>query len=92
MKHYKKDCGFVEGRRGGGSCLGAGWLPMRKEIAWNVGMHSHPKCLNKLAVNGAGDFNQECRPPRERVTSKCDRRYESHTGTFLTNEDELVQK
>lgn len=28
--------------------LCAGRLPMRKEIVWNVGMHSHPKCLNKL--------------------------------------------
>lgn len=30
-----------------------GRLPMRKEIVWNAGMHSHPKCLNKLAVNEA---------------------------------------
>lgn len=26
---------------------------MRKEIVWNAGKHSHPKCLNKLAVNEA---------------------------------------
>lgn len=26
---------------------------MRKEIVWNAGMHSHPKCLNKLAVTEA---------------------------------------
>lgn len=31
----------------------AGRLPMRKEIVWNVGMHSHPKCLNKLPMNEA---------------------------------------
>lgn len=29
----------------------AGRLPMRKEIVWNAGMHSHPECLNKLPVN-----------------------------------------
>lgn len=24
---------------------------MRKEIGWNVGMHSHPKFLNNLSMN-----------------------------------------
>lgn len=56
MKQVKnKDCGFVVGRKSceEGSCLCTGRLPMRKEIVWNAGMHSHPKCLNKLVLNEA---------------------------------------
>lgn len=33
--------------------LRAGRVPMREEIVWNAGMHSHPGRLNKLPVNAA---------------------------------------
>lgn len=79
--------------------MGAGWLPKRKETAWNAGMHSHTKCLNKLAVNEAGNG-------KERETSigsaggEVDHPGgESHRNgirvadsSFLTNKAELVQK
>lgn len=40
-------------------CLRAGWVPMRKEIVWNVGMHSHPNFLNKLPMNEAVNAGEQ---------------------------------
>lgn len=40
-------------------CLCAGWVPMRTEIGWNVGMHSHPECLNKLPMNEVVNTGQQ---------------------------------
>lgn len=38
---------------------------MREEIVWNAGMHSHPKCLNKLPVNAAEE--EKTRISRKRL-------------------------
>lgn len=54
MRQKKKTAAFVVCTKSceKGSCLCTGRLPMRKEIVWNAGMHSRPKCLNKLSVKG----------------------------------------
>lgn len=78
-----------------------GWLPMRKEIVWNAGMHSHPKCLNKLAVNEAvnGEERETTIRSVRGETDHPSRELQQNLfqGTsrglyFLIRKDELTQK
>lgn len=50
---------------------------MRKEIVWNVGMHSQPKCLNKLSMNEAVNVGDQ----RTTITHAHTR---THTETLTT--------
>lgn len=77
-------------------CLRGGRAPKRKVICRNVGMHSHPECLNKLPVKEAVNTRQRkttiTRPHRRRPPwEKHEIETWSHThGHYLQREKFFV--